>query len=191
MNKHLSREELMHAARGKDSACFQHLSECRECRDTVSLLKAYYVAGCTLLSDAPKTVVDRAIKIASGAQQKEKLSTMVAKLIFDSWTEPLPIGVRGEALVAERRLRFETEGIVLDLRAEQHSGKWSFVAVIVISLPEASAPLLKVGRRTIRPDNAGMFHWESVHPPRALMILLNGLTAVTLPELSWRRKLSK
>lgn len=184
----MNRQELIRAARSENSSGFNHLSECSECREVVHLLKTYDVAGRSPLSDAPNALVDRAIEIAVKPRQKENLSALVAKLIFDSWTEPVPVGVRGEALVSERRLRFETEGIVFDLRAEQHSGRWSFIGVVICSLCEASAVLLKIGRRRVRPDATGLFQWDSVHPPKALMIVLNGLTAITLPELSWRRK---
>ena len=185
MTKHLSRQELIKAARTEDSSRFRHLDKCNECRDAVDLLRAFDVAGSRQLSSAPEALVEKALNIAAALRRKGKFAAKVASLIFDSWHEPLPVGVRGEAILTERRLRFEKDGIVFDLRAERHANKWSFVGMLAGDLPETHTVLLKVGGRKNRPDSTGVFHWESKRPPKSLMILLNDLTAVTLPELSW------
>jgi hypothetical protein len=185
--KHLSRQELIRAARSKDSSAFPHVDKCRECADAVHLIRAFDIAGSQHLSSAPDDLVKRVLKPVSNPDRKESALAKMASLVFDSWSEPLPIGVRGESLLKERRLRFEIDGIVFDLRAEQHTGKWVFVGLVTGQIPDASKVMLKVGKQKKHPDRTGVFHWESTRPPRAIAILLADSVSYTLPELSWRR----
>lgn len=187
MDEHLSRQELIRAARSGDSSRFQHLKKCRECRDAVSLIREYDFSGARHLADAPEELVENALRLALGTISKKRIPAGVANLTFDSWSEPLPVGVRGEALLGERRLRFEMDGLVFDLRAEQHAGRWVFIGVVSSDLADTRNVFLRVGGRKRSPDSTGVFHWESARPPRKIAIQLNDLTTVTLPELSWRR----
>jgi hypothetical protein len=186
MDCHLDRKELIALARKLPSSTNQHLSECTECREEVELLRKFNVAGYSRLQDAPAGWIERAVALVQKQHSLEKIRKAVAALVFDSWEAPQPIGVRGQASIGERRLRFEAEQFTFDLRAEQLPGEWAFVAQVTSeSLPPGNFALT-VEKKELTADTAGFFQWTAGRPPRKILLRSDD-TEIEIPELSWKK----
>lgn len=186
MDKHLHREELIALARKLPSSTNRHLSECAECREEVELLQEFNVVGQSRLPDAPAGWIERAVALAQKQPSLEKIRKAVATLVFDSWAAPQPIGVRGQASIGERRLRYEADRFTFDLRAERLPGEWAFVAKVTTeSLPPGSFSL-SVGKRELTADTAGFFQWTTGRPPRKIRLRYDD-AEIEIPELSWKK----
>jgi len=185
MDEHLSRRELIEAAQGGESAFAEHLQQCAECRSAISLLRRFPVWGQVPLPDAPPGWIARATALAEGAGVIKKSKDALARLVFDSWAAPQPIGVRGEGTDVHRRIRFQAEPVLLDLRAEQQGSGWAFVAQLSGDKAFVADAVIEVGRRKMHADAAGFFQWSSRRPP-ALIIIRSGDTRIETPEVSWR-----
>jgi hypothetical protein len=185
MEKHLSRQQLIEAAQDTDRARDRHLDSCAECRRLVDLLKAFPVAGRPPLPDAPAAWISRAASLAEHSSVLERVQSVMARLIFDSWAVPQPIGVRGRGTIDQRRVRFESEFIVLDLRAEKNEDGWAFVAQITGERPLTEHATLKVGTKELQPDSGGIFQWASRRPPAEVSVRAGALEVKT-PGLSWK-----
>jgi hypothetical protein len=185
MKEHLSRQQLIEAAQGQSRAGDRHLDTCAECRHLADLLKAYPVSGRPPLPDAPAAWVSRAASLAEHPSVLERAQSVMARLIFDSWAIPQPIGVRGRGTIDERRVRFESEMIVLDLRAEKHTDGWAFVAQITGERPLTEQATLNVGKKELHADADGLFQWASRRPPADVSVHAGALIVET-PRLSWK-----
>ncbi len=186
MDRHLNRQELIEAAQKQTAAFDSHLQTCDECRDAVSLLRAFQVVGRPLLPDAPASWVARAAALAENASIADRIKKVVLRLTFDSWQEPQLVGVRDQSALSDRRIRFEIETIILDFRAERRSRQWTFVAQVSGEDTNVGDVILEAGRQKLRADPSGLFHWTSARPPEVVTIRSGDLTIVT-PELSWKR----
>lgn len=146
-------------------------------------MQKYPLAGRLPLTEPPASWVAKAIELASPAIGAiEKLRKLVGKLVFDSWVLPLPVTARG--LPPEnRRLRFEAEQIMFDLRAERHPGGWSFVAQA--TSPSGLVREMRTGRKRLRPDENGIFQWTDRQPPRKVTLQIDDVL-LELPELTWK-----
>jgi len=184
----LTREELIALARETDPKLPDHLKECEDCRLAWELLSGFEVSGKTALPDPPRSWIDKAAAIARPQREAAKRIRVIASLIFDSWTEPSPVGVRGTAGSQHRRIEFESKGRVLDLRAEKSSSGWSFVAQLSGTSGKTSE--LTCGGQTIWPDQSGLFQWSSARPPRKITIVIEN-ELVELPDLKWTKPKSK
>jgi len=184
-NIHLNRQELFRAARG-DAESFNHLEDCRECREMVQLLKAYQVAGRVPLTDAPAAFINRAVAIAQKDRPIKRVKRQFAKLIFDSWLVPHPVGVRGTESLDHRRIRFEARDITVDLRAEHMPEAWVFVAQMTGADPSKTMMMPGPGRKPVFADETGLFLWTSKRPPQKLSFQLDD-ALIELPELSWKK----
>ncbi|TFH64652.1 MAG: hypothetical protein E4G91_05145, partial [Candidatus Zixiibacteriota bacterium] len=170
MDRHLHREELIALARKPSGSANQHLSECAECREEVELLREFNMAGHARLPDAPAGWVERAAALAQTQHSFEKIRKAVAALVFDSWAAPQPIGVRGQASIGERRLRFEADRFAFDLRAERLPGEWAFVAQVTSdSLPSGNFAL-SIEKKELTADTAGFYQWTADRPPRRILL---------------------
>jgi len=185
INIHLNRQELLQAARGEEDR-LDHLKQCRECREIVQLLKAYPVAGQQPLPDAPAALIDRAIAIAGEVSPIKKAQRRLARLIFDSWLIPHPVGVRGTESLDHRRLRFDARGVVLDLRAERLSDAWVFTAQLTGTDVSKAIVTPSPGRKPVFADQGGLFLWTSKRPPQKLSLQFEK-TVIEFPELSWKK----
>ena len=130
MERHLKRQELIQAARHGGADFADHLDRCTDCADAVALLQRYSVAGRIRLPDAPVGWIENAVRLAHETSVLGRATSLVARLVFDSWLMPQPVGVRGEGLSNDRRVRFENDLVTFDLRAERERKNWSFVAHI-------------------------------------------------------------
>lgn len=186
MDRHLHRKELIALARKQTGSTNEHLSECDECREAVELLRKFDLAGHSRLQDAPPGWIDRAAALAQKQPALEKIRKAVAALVFDSWTTPQPVGVRGQATVGERRLRFEAEQFAFDLRAEQLPEEWSFVAQVTSKSLPSSSFALSVEKKEMTADTAGFFQWTAGRPPKKILLRSDD-TEIEIPELSWKK----
>ena len=116
------------------------------------------------------------------------LNRLKAHLTFDSWLATQPIGVRGTGSTEHRRIEFESQGRVLDLRAERSKAGWVFVAQL--SGVSGADNLLVCGRQTIWQDDNGFFQWTSARPPRKISVQIDTET-IDLPDLKWTKPSSR
>ncbi|MBK7092257.1 MAG: hypothetical protein IPH59_11165 [bacterium] len=184
MKLHLTRQQLIKAARGQQVTVSGHLQECAECRELVSLLSNYLVAGKLHLPNAPTGWVERAIEIGSKSPLSEKIKSFVARIVFDSWAMPQPLGVRGESVESDRRIRFEHEGVRFDLRVEKQTKGWAFVAQIKGNID--STIHLEADKKKLLPDSAGLYQWSGSRPPRKITLRSDEFV-IELPELTWKK----
>ncbi len=103
----------------------RHLaSGCRKCRHTADLLHKLVTAT---RNDSQVRVPDYALRCARAIfflQQPEKvqiLPRIPARLLYDSFREPLPAGVRTQQRLSRQAL-YQAEHYWLDLRLENESG---------------------------------------------------------------------
>jgi hypothetical protein len=186
MVRHLPRNELIALARKQPGSANEHLSECDECREAVELLRKFNLAGHSRLQDAPSGWINRAAALAQKQPALEKIRKAVAALVFDSWATPQPVGVRGQATVGERRLRFEADRYTFDLRAEQLPGEWAFVAQVTSESLPPSNFTLSVEKKELTADTGGFFQWTAGRPPKKILLRSDD-TEIEIPELSWKK----
>lgn len=184
MKLHLTRQQLIKAARGQQLSEDSHLHECSECRELVGLISNYMVAGKLHLPEAPIGWIERAIEIGNKATVGEKIRTFVARIVFDSWAMPQPLGVRGESVESDRRIRFEHEEVRFDLRVEKQTKGWAFVAQLKGNI--ASPIHLEADKKKLLPDSAGLYQWSGSRPPRKITLRSDEFV-IELPELTWKK----
>ncbi len=185
MGKHLTRKQLFEII--KEGKEFPHLKDCPECREALSLLKVFYMVDMPRLAEPPRGWVDKAVAIFP-SESKAKSWRELVEMVFDSWSIPHPVGVRGSGGLSERRIQFRAGEYIFDMRAEHRRQDWLFVAQInrPENLPAAS--VVKVGKKEIMADAAGLFIWSSKRPP-ARLGFVTGDKIVDLPELAWKKPL--
>src|SRR6267143_837839 len=99
-------------------------SGCRKCRHTADLLRKLVIAA---RSDSQVQVPDYALRCARAIfllQQPEKvqiLPRIAARLLYDSFREPLPAGVRTQQRLSRQAL-YQAGDYWLDFRLENESG---------------------------------------------------------------------
>jgi hypothetical protein len=179
----LTREEALKAAKQKKRKATGHLADCEECREAVSLLAIFEMSGRQALPSAPEGMIRRAIAIGAKRPAMARLKEFMAEIIFDSWTIPAPVGVRGSSATEHRRIRFQSDKIYVDVMAESSPKEWRFIAAIGGGAQNA---IIKVGRMDIYPDKDNVFQWSGKRPPRRMTLYYDD-KMVRLPELSWKR----
>jgi anti-sigma factor RsiW len=101
-----------------------HLAaDCEECKASFALWGRLASLAAKEGDYAPPESLIRLVKLHFASKQKaEPQGWMIARLIFDSATQPLPMGVRSGA-ASTRQVVYEAEGLTVDLRFErkQHS----------------------------------------------------------------------
>ncbi len=183
-DKHLTRQEIIEAVRAQGVTKASHLDECAECRELVNLVQVFAVAGKIHLPDAPVGWVERAIALGANSPAVGGIRSFVAKIVFDSWAMPLPMGVRGESVQSDRRLRFETESVKFDLRAEKLDRGWSFVAQVKGMID--SSLQIEADAKKLLPDSVGLYQWSGSRPPRKITLRSDEFV-IELPELTWKK----
>lgn len=181
---HLTRQEIIEAARAQEITSNVHVADCADCRELVSLFRSFVVAGVKHFPEPPIGWVERAIAIGAGIVAVGKLRSFLAKVVFDSWAMPQPIGVRGESVESDRRLRFETESVMLDLRAEKQTRGWAFVAQV--KGPAGCSVQIEADKKKLLPDSVGLYQWSGSRPPRKITLRSDEFV-IELPELSWKK----
>jgi hypothetical protein len=92
--------------------------------------------------------------------------------------------------VDDRRLRFESAGISLDLRAERQKKGWFFMARATGKNIDKSMAILNVDRKTLIADRNGFYEWSSNRPPKNLS-LVSEKFSIQIPEIVWKKPRSK
>lgn len=183
-DRHLTRLELLRAAKRGRSQFKGHLSGCAQCQAELAMLGTYRVAGKLGLPEPPLGWVEKAIALASARQSIAGAARrLVAALTFDSWSLPAPAGVRGLAPLTQRRLRLEADGVALEIRAEKKAHQWNFVAQTKCG--DMKNCSLLASSTHLQADKDGFFQWSSKTPPRSL-ILTVGARVIEIPEISWK-----
>jgi len=101
----------------------QHLGTgCSKCQGVVSFLTKLAAVTASDTVTVPDSVMHNA-KAIFALRQPEKVSLVsaVAKLVYDSFSEPLPAGVRGHQRVT-RQAMYEAGDYCVDLRMEHERG---------------------------------------------------------------------
>jgi len=182
-DRHLKRKELLTAA-GKDQEMTGHLRTCEDCREAVSLLRAFRMAGRLALPEPPAGWVTAASEIPKRTGRTKTLAQVKALLTFDSWLSPHLVGVRGLKTTTERRICFEAGAYLLDLRAEKRPEGWRMVAQLAGE--KADQAELVAGRRVVPADPGALFQWSSARPPSEISVRV-GDQNIKVPRLSWKR----
>jgi hypothetical protein len=118
------------------TAMEQHLSSgCSKCRATVAMLRQVIIAA---QADAACEVPDYAVRNAKAIfalQRPEKvtLRKIVAQLVFDSFLQPLPAGVRASQQRMSRQALYQAGDYCIDVRIEHERGSANVVLVGQIS----------------------------------------------------------
>ena len=101
----------------------KHLdSGCRSCGSASTLFHKLAAASAAQESPVPDSVVHKARAIFSAYQPvRLPITTLVANLLFDTWSAPLTAGVRTPHCVA-RQTAYEAGPYLIDLRVEQERG---------------------------------------------------------------------
>jgi len=186
MNSHPTRKELIIAARTGSAIPKEHLGSCGWCNEYFELLRLFEFAGELPLVDAPQSWINRAVTVAEKPDKLKTLKSLVASIAFDSWSMPVPQGIRGETLMQERRISFGAANKTLDLRAEHRKNRWDFTARITDQSGHPVDCTLVVGKRELKADDAGFYQWSSVRPPKSFKLLtVEG--EIETPELSWKK----
>ena len=186
MDEHLSRREIIAAARRADSGQSAHLQKCRDCRREVELLREYFMVGREHLTAAPQALIEKAVMIAGTSGKIRKAAGTLVRLVFDSWAAPKPIGVRGEQAGDERRLRFQIGEMFLDLRGEKQNRGWNFIAELLAVEMPATQIEFKANNKIIAADQNGLYQWSSKSAPRKITLRVQNLE-YEFPELIWKR----
>jgi hypothetical protein len=132
------------------------LSGCRRCRATLGLMKQVIASTGAISRFEPPADAVRWAKAISALQRptRSPLFRLVPRLVYDSFSDPVPAGIRAEDRVSHHAL-YEAGDFRLDLRFEQEKG--SPLVTLVGQLtndkdPDSSvaeAPVLVVERKEI------------------------------------------
>jgi hypothetical protein len=186
MTRPLTRKELIELAKEPEKLkqALARLSQAD--RLQAELFLRYQVANEPPLPDAPAGWRQKATELGeSRSAARELLGRIAATLTFDSWATA-PGGIRSVAsTMEERRLRFEANGIILDIRAERRGDSWDFVAGILQGIAGDSKISLTVGASTIKPGETGALQWSSKRLPARLTLHIDD-ASVDLPEIHWK-----
>lgn len=106
------------ADRGKNIA--SHLANgCRNCVAEFDIWNRFRSNAANDLFCAPPEALVRRLKLELSAQHaRQEPSARLAQMVFDSFAQPLPVGVRSGMAVA-RQLIYEGEGLTVDLRVQR------------------------------------------------------------------------
>lgn len=187
---HLTNRELRTAfSRGLDSLQDEkreHLAICDECALALSFIKAFPVSGQPPLTDAPSYAMTKAIQIPSERSKRSIARQVIeaATLLFDSWTTPIPAGVRS-GVRSSRRLRYSAPHCQLDLQTTRVQQGWECTAKIISDNADTPDILtVQVGRQKYPADPSGFVTWQSTRPPQTVRVM-NGAAVLLLAEVAW------
>lgn len=101
----------------------RHVDECAKCRETHRLWRAVLEIAQKEEEYRPSEQATRRAKALYGLRYARKpLSRMRARLIFDSFREPLTEGVRNSHITTRRQLQYELGPLLIDIELSRESG---------------------------------------------------------------------
>jgi hypothetical protein len=168
----------------------EHLARpCAGCRERLRQLSALLQRmRLDRVPEVPATARARALEAFVPGERVSPLreaATRVARLLFDSWTEPLPAMTR-RAVGEARRLRYAADDGALELECEIESPG---VVTLRGRLEIAEAPLHRVEvavggeLRTAWPDAGGAFAFERVPAGEARLLIEGPQARFRLPAI--------
>ncbi len=107
------------------------------------------------------------------------------EIVYDSWAEGPPVGLRRAVDGHIRLLRLKAGRITLELVAERRRLDWGFVARVYHSRQVAHDFVLQVGRRRLLADSGGYYQWTTSLVPRTIR-LLSHRGNLAFERLSWQ-----
>jgi len=122
---HFSLEQWVDFARNviglqKRAEMESHLSACKQCSKTLSMWQRVYAVGRSESAYAPPDGVVRIVKASFATQRPHRVgrvAQVIASLLFDSASVPLPVGVRsGPGVETERHLLYGANDYRIDIR---------------------------------------------------------------------------
>lgn len=158
---HVDIERLADFVRGlgrrQDRAAIErHIAECDHCAEADRVLRsvAVFAAADTRYEPPPHVLRrTRALLAIERPRLIERLPAIVARLVFDSFAQPLPAGVRGTAGLS-RQTVYEAGDYAVDVTVEH--GRESLIATLVGQVvsrepkrPVAAVPVLLTAGRTV------------------------------------------
>lgn len=162
----------------------RHLEGCQDCSLALSLLKSS-----TTIREVEdsygnsEALVQRLISIpalASGPARRPLTATPV----FDSWSASASGSVRSDSHGVERRMRYRSKDILIDLVVERLGDKLEcFLRVSRRGLPVPRF-VLALGTKKLLPADTGFFAWTDTHPPRTL-VLWSPDMSVSVGNILW------
>ncbi len=170
-----------------------HLARgCSDCRATSDVWNQVQTMVSNETSYTPPENVVRMVKQEFAAAYSTERASVPASLLFDTFAQPLPAGIRSGAAVA-RQLVYEAEGLTVDLRldSQPHSGKVLVVgqvldkrhprvspsSVSIALWTQNGQPFLQVG-----PNESGEFQLEfNAQDDLRLLIDVAGRKIIRIP----------
>jgi hypothetical protein len=144
----------------------QHLSTgCRKCAEVANLMRKLADAASKPQIEVPYSVLHNATAIFNIPKKRNAISTIVARLVFDSFLEPLPAGVRSRNQMF-RQAMYEAGDVLIDLRMQSQAGG---TCTVTGQVGDKLAPmrsgrrialhLVAAGdRKVVQPNRFGEFH---------------------------------
>lgn len=185
MDNHMTRQQLLTAGTVAEDQWPDHLRTCQVCQQALIMLQQFPLVGRLHLPEPPEAWVKKAKALAAPGAVTTLVTKLVGRLAFDSWLLPSPAGVRGGAATSDRRLRYEVDPVILDIRIERRGKIWSSVAQI--SGTGGKSVNLLINGRVIPLGTGGMAQQSGSQPPRHISLQVDDQT-VELPEVSWRNR---
>lgn len=144
----------------------QHLSTgCKRCNQVANLMRKLADTASKPQIEVPSSVLHNAKAIFDIPRKRNVISTIVARLVFDSFLEPLPAGVRSRAQMF-RQAMYEAGDVLIDLRLQTQPGGTCTVTGQVAdklapmrSARRVALHLVAAGdRKAVQPNRFGEFH---------------------------------
>ena len=115
------------SARARATAMQEHLSSgCKRCEGLVRVLRAFAERALQEAGFEPPAEVVRLAQAIFPSRRPER--SVFARLVYDSFRDPLPVGLRAEDRLARHAL-YEADDVVVDLQLEQQPGT-DFVTLV-------------------------------------------------------------
>jgi len=188
MIAHIKRQDLIRASKGNSTSVTidRHIAQCEDCREFFGIFRQFPLSGQLPLTNAPSGWIAKAAEIMTASKLATAIKKLAATLSFDSWSQPALAVVRSVGSVSERRIRFETDGILFDLRVEQE--RQGYLMTARLTRQDEPCPGFVVTHSTgvVGATADGYYEWTSPRPPKKITLTSNDLEIV-LPEIVWNR----
>lgn len=184
MEKHLTRKQLIEAAKAQSDYFNEHLKKCNECQFLYKIFNRIDPGNQQIFSHAPNNILTRAMLIPERSVLKKKLKKLKAIISFDSWVGQPALKVRNAELNT-RRLSITCGDISLDLQASRKRSSWQFVAKISDDVPSKNSYIKTASDINIYPDEDGFIIWNEKIPPKELTLIVDG-QHIKIPNLKWK-----
>jgi hypothetical protein len=198
--RHFSTETWAYFARGALPAdetiqMQRHLEDCEKCRQTHDMWRAVLEIGLREKDYHPNNGMVRRAKAAYGLHQawKRPGGKTRARLIFDSFRQPLPGGVRN-SMVTTRQLHYKAGSLLIDIEVRKEPQAQEKSLFLVGQILNAEKPddrvtdfrvLLLHGQRFVAQtisNQLGEFHFElAAGKTWRLFFELEGQEGISIP----------